>query len=113
MFPDDQAAGIFFESIRVDKPRYIRDQLLVIKGAIVGRSPIIINKALAFCIKNRLYSATDFNDAISHYGKEGRINEPLEEPLKVVPVLLNDPEQIKVQPHISDIKEYSDIFKKQ
>ncbi|NMA85515.1 MAG: IS21 family transposase [Epulopiscium sp.] len=113
MFPNDQAATIFFESIRVDKPRYIRDQLLVIKRAVKGHSPSIINKALAFCSKNRLYSAMDFNDAISHYGKEERANEPLKEPLKVVPVSLDNSEQIKAQPRIRDIKEYSDIFKKQ
>ena len=113
MFPDGLAASTFFESIRADKPRYIRDQLLVIKEAVKGHSPNIINKALGFCTKNRLYSATDFRDAMAHYGKEQQVKAPLEEPLKVTPVSPDSLERIKAQPQIRDIKEYADIFKKQ
>ena len=113
MFPDDLAASTFFERIRADKPRYIRDQLLVIKKAIRGHSPNTINKALDFCTKNRLYSATDFKDAITHYGKEQQVKVSLEEPLKVMPVSPGSLEQIKTQPQIRNIKEYADIFKKQ
>jgi hypothetical protein len=110
MFPDDLAASTFFESIRADKPRYIRDQMLVIKEAVKGRSPSTINKALGFCTKNRLYSATDFRDAIAHYGKEQQGQVALEEPFRIVPVSPNSLEQIKAQPQVRDIKEYIDIF---
>lgn len=112
MFPDSQDALTFFESIKADKPRYIRDQLLVIKGAVKGHDPHIINKALGFCTKNRLYSATDFKDAIAHYGKEQQVQTPLEKSLKVIPVSLGSQERIKAQPQIRNIKEYEDIFKK-
>jgi len=113
IFPDDPGVLTFLENIKADKPRYIRDQLLVIKAAVMGHVPETIRKALGFCIKNRLYSATDFRDAIAHYGKEQQAKAPLEEPLRVMPISPNSLEQIKAQPQVRDIKEYADIFKKQ
>ncbi|HZK28414.1 MAG TPA: IS21 family transposase [Thermoclostridium sp.] len=113
IFPDSLAAEAFFEGIRVDKPRYIRDQLLVIKGAIEKQDSKIVGKALDFCIKNRLYSAIDFRDAMAHYGKGQHRQTVLEEALKVAPLSPDSLEQIKAQPQVRAIKEYSDIFKKQ
>ncbi len=113
MLPDSSGALNFLENIRMDKPRYIRDQLLVIKAAIKGRTPNIISKALGFCIKNRLYSAIDFKDAIAHYGKEEQAKMSHQEPLRVMPISPSSLEQIKAQPQVRDIKEYADIFKKQ
>ncbi len=113
MFPDSQAAFVFFENIRTDKPRYIRDQLLVIKKAVKGHNPDVINKALGFCTKNKLHSAMDFKDAIAHYGKEQWGYLPSEEIPKIIPVFPDSLEQIKARPQIRDIKEYTDIFKRQ
>lgn len=113
MFPDGQAATIFFEDIRADKPRYIRDQLSVIKKAVKGHNPDTISKALNFCTKNKLCSAMDFKDAIVHYGKEQQNRVPVEKPSEIIPIFSDNPEQIKARPQIRDIKEYIDIFKKQ
>lgn len=113
LFPDNLAARTFFESIRIDKPRYIRDQLLVIKGTVQESTPNIISKALDFCVKNRLNSATDFKDAIAHYTKEQHGQTISKDILKIAPVSLDSLEKIKAQPQVRDIKEYSDIFKRQ
>jgi len=113
MFPDRLAVSTFLEDIRADKPRYIRDQLLVVKEAIKGHGPSTINKALDFCTKNRLYSAMDFKDAIVHYAKEQQYQAPQKESFKVIPVSLDSLERIKTRPQVRDIKEYADIFKKE
>lgn len=113
MFPDSQAATVFFENIRADKPRYIRDQLSVIKKAVKEHNPDIISRALDFCSKNRLYSATDFKDAITHYGKEQQCRVPSEETSEIIPVFPDNLEQVKARPQIRDIKEYIDILRKQ
>jgi len=113
MFPDKPIIGTFLEGIRTDKPRYIRDQLLVIRETIKGHSPNTISKALDFCIKNRLYSAMDFKDAAVHYAKEQQSQTPQEKLLKIIPVFPDSLERIKAQPQIRDIKEYADIFKKE
>jgi len=110
-FPDPLAANAFFQSIRVEKPRYIRDQLLVIQVAIQGKSSEVIAKALDFCVKNKLHSAVDFKDAIAHYAKEQRDKTPTTEMSDIVPISSDNLEKIKTKPQVRDIKEYAKIFK--
>jgi len=115
MFPDGLAVKTFLEGIKTDKPRYIRDQLQLIKETIKEECPGVINKALDFCTKNNLYSAIDFKDAIAHYSKEKQYQAPQKESFKksftVIPVSPDSLERIKAKPQIRDIKEYADIFK--
>lgn len=111
-FPDPSAVSRFLEGIHQEKPRYIRDQLLLIQSAIQDRSPDIIAKALDFCEKNKLYSAVDFKDAILHYAKEQHKEEPALEKPDVVPLSPDSMEVIKTKPQIRDIKEYAKLFRK-
>jgi transposase len=62
--PDAKA---FLDEIHKRKPRYIRDQLQLIKRSIPDVDKKIIEDALKYCIKYSLYSATDFADVIKHY----------------------------------------------
>lgn len=110
-FPDKEKASSFINRIKEDKPRYIRDQLLLIQTAITDRSQITINKALDFCIKNTLYSAVDFRDAVIHYGKV--VNKETKTiKADVVPLSPSSTDKIKAKPQIRDIAEYSKIFNK-
>lgn len=110
-FPDKDKASDFVNKIREEKPRYIRDQLLLIQTAITDRSEKTIIQALDFCLKNKLYSAVDFRDAVIHYSK--MINEETN-PLAadVVPLSPGSTDKIKAKPQIRDITEYSKIFNK-
>jgi len=108
-FQDKEKAIDFVNRIREDKPRYIRDQLLLIQTAITDRSQQTISKALDFCIKNNLYSAVDFRDAVIHYGKV-IIKETKPLVGDVVSLSPNSAEKIKAKPQIRDISEYSKIF---
>jgi len=62
-----QQAYDFLGLVRQEKPRYIRDQLKIIKDHSLDKSPEIISKALNYCLKNRLYGATDFVDSLNHF----------------------------------------------
>ena len=53
--------------MRQDKPRYIRDQLKIIKDNSKDKSAELIRKSLNYCLKNRLYGATDFVDALNYF----------------------------------------------
>ncbi|MGI6412061.1 MAG: hypothetical protein ACOXZ5_00030 [Syntrophomonadaceae bacterium] len=64
---DSQEANDFLGLVRRGKPRYIRDQLKIIKDHSLDKSPEIITKALNYCLKNRLYGATDFVDSLNHF----------------------------------------------
>jgi len=110
-FQDKDNALEFLNRIHADKPRYIRDQLLLIQTSITDRSDKNISQALEFCIKNNLFSAVDFRDAILHYGKV--INKkPKTLEVDVVPLSPYSADKIKAKPQIRDIAEYSKIFNK-
>jgi len=64
---DSPEAIRFLNLIREEKPRYIRDQLKIIKDHSQDKSPMIITQALNYCLKNRLYGATDFVDSLNHF----------------------------------------------
>jgi hypothetical protein len=110
-FPDPIAAEDFFENIRIVKPRYIRDQLLVVKEAINEEPSDVIEKALNFCIRNKLYSAVDFKDAVKHYAKEQHSNTTSDKSVEIMSFSLTSMEKIKTKPQIRDISEYTKIFK--
>jgi transposase len=60
LFPDYDLACVYLGKIRQEKSRYIRDQLNLIKKAIQSGSPESIKETLKYCVKNAIYSATDF-----------------------------------------------------
>jgi transposase len=60
-------ANEFLGLVRQDKPRYIRDQLKIIKDNSKDKPAEFIQKSLNYCLKNRLYGATDFVDALNYF----------------------------------------------
>jgi hypothetical protein len=72
---DSPEASSFLNQVRQDKPRYIRDQLKIIKDHSKDKSPELIKQALNYCLKNHLYGATDFVDTLNYFAS---INCPAE-----------------------------------
>ncbi|WP_405031083.1 Mu transposase domain-containing protein [Paenibacillus hexagrammi] len=107
-FPDPTAASPFLNEIYNRKPRYIRDQLQLIQRALEPAEPDAVTKALGYCIKHRLYRATDFADAVEHYKRPRPPEIPSEAPLK----LLSDQDQSKrkVKPQIREFDAYKAIL---
>ena len=108
-FSDPAKAKDFMENIRKEKSRYIRDQLNLIESAMKDSSLESNNKALEFCMKNHLYRATDFRDAVAHYEKDKAKlgNGLVTEPVALTPENI---EKIKVTPKIRDMSEYINAF---
>ena len=105
-FSEPEKARNFIEFIRSEKPRYIRDQVQLIQKAVKDVPLEVMDKALDFCVRNRLYRATDFQDAINHYQKDkGTINNNDFE-IKTPLLTQEELEKIKVTPKIRDISEY-------
>jgi len=104
-FSDSDKARKFMEAIHSEKPRYIRDQVLLIQKAIKDASFEVMDKALDFCVENRLYRATDFQDAISHYRKEKHVEDNTFD-IKIPSLTKEDLEKIKVTPKIREMSEY-------
>lgn len=104
-FSDPAKARTFMEFIRTEKPRYIRDQVILIQKAIKGSTLEVMDKALDFCVKNRLYRATDFQDAVIHYQKDKQIEGDTFS-AKTTYMTEANLEKIKITPKIRDMSEY-------
>lgn len=60
-------ANDFLTLVHQEKPRYIRDQLKIIKDCSKDKSSKLIQEALNYCLKNRFHGATDFADALIYF----------------------------------------------
>ena len=108
-FTDTDQAQHFLETIKKEKPRYIRDQLEVIQSSAREVDTHIANQALAFCIKNSLYSAVDFKDATKHFYKESASVTEINK-VKILPLEPSTLEKIHTQAQVRDFQTYIDIL---
>lgn len=51
---------LYLKAINAEKPRYIRDQITLIRQTIEKHDQQTVNEALAYCCQNSIYSAVDF-----------------------------------------------------
>lgn len=92
----------FLNSIKELKPRYMRDQLSVIKKSIAAASQEIIKDSLDYCVKRNLFSATLFNDTILFVNDKQKASESTTHPQNN-PI----PEKYKgIKTQIRDTNEY-------
>ena len=66
-FSDCGGADIFVEKITEKYPRYICDQLLIIKNQQEKYGQSELSAALAYCIERELFSANDFRDTLEYF----------------------------------------------
>ena len=71
-FPDPELARNFFQCIRQSNPRYIRDQLQLIKKLIGTHGIPNVNKAMGLCVENAIYKATDMRDIVKQISLENK-----------------------------------------
>lgn len=109
-FPETEAATNFLEQIKNDKPRYIRDQLLLIKKAVLNENHDTINKALDFCLKNKLYSAVDFRDAVVYFQQKTGMEHRIALEAEIVPLTPEAREKIRARPQVRDLSVYSRLI---
>ena len=64
MFDDPESARQYLEVIHVEKPRYIRDQITLIRQTIEKYDKQTVNEALIYCCQNCIYSAVDFKAVV-------------------------------------------------
>lgn len=68
MLNDPGQGRKWLNAIRTNKPRYIRDQLLLIRKTIEEATDLIlVGMAVTYCEENNIVSATDFKSALSRY----------------------------------------------
>lgn len=98
----------YCQLIRKDKPRYIRDQLLIIKK-LISKYPIeIVEQAMAFCMENKIYRATDLESVVKRFHTEQSQKATIDQPIIVK--TLNQTIH-KIIPEKSNISDYQSLMK--
>ena len=100
---------IFLGAIRSDKPRYIRDQVLLLKTAIAIYPQAILTGALHYCTEHKLWSATDLKSIAEHLQGEQK-NKASAKVVHMNPFSGSLPKEALIQPATSSIADYSDLF---
>ena len=67
LLPDPIQARVWLDLIKKDKPRYIRDQIIIIKETLKVIEPQLIESVFYYCIENKIASAIDFKAIAAHY----------------------------------------------
>lgn len=98
----DETAKNYVQAITKALPRYIRDQLGLLKKVCSENNSSDIRKALDYCIERELYSAVEFRDTLLYF----KVGQPEVHDLKEqLPLKYAS---VTVQP--ADIKHYADIY---
>ncbi len=103
----------FLERIYELKPRYIRDQLQLISSEVKDVNNKTIAIALNYCRKYKLYSATDFTDALTYFVAQDisviQIAAAGEQESDIKMLDEKDVLNLKIKPQTRDVKVYQQI----
>ena len=105
LFEDHEQAKEYFLKIREDKPRYIRDQLQIIKKLTSDFNMEIANQALVFCVESKIYRATDMVSVAKSIQARQSQDDTIKQPIKTI----NDKAQ-KIIPEKSNISDYQSLM---
>lgn len=109
LFADKQKARKLIDAIHNQKPRYIRDQLLLIQNTISGMNEKLIDTSLQYCVEHGISSASDFKDIIEKFEKQNAKNTPtnIQVDLHTNNIEL---EKQSMQPDTSKIADYENLM---
>jgi hypothetical protein len=108
--PHPELGRGFLEAIRQDKPRYIRDQVLVMKECIEQYPSQVITEALQYSTTHRLKSAMDLRSIAQYLYNQQNSQESAAKVIQMNPFSGTVPQAAYVQPASSSIADYSDLF---
>jgi hypothetical protein len=112
-FQDSVLAKTFFERIRKDKGRYIRDHVQAIGEAIQHQDASLVSTLLCLCMKENYLSALLFKEQLLVHSRG--VQQDVVEP-SLAKIILLDPQSTRkaaTQPAKSSLDTYEDIFKNQ
>lgn len=90
------------------KPRYFRDNMLLLKKHIPVLEKASLEKALVFCMENSLYNANNFIEVARHYLAESKT--PMVTMIIPEITIKNRLDAVEIIPHKSAISTYETIL---
>ena len=97
----------WLQTIHAAKPRYVRDQLLLIRKTIESNDCDLVTRTIQYCLTNKIASAVDFDAIIQQHHRTATNNDQKVIPLN--PLSGNHLANAILQPEKSSIGDYQDI----
>ena len=107
LFKESGKAQEYFNRLRKENPRYIRDQLYLIKKMTKTDSMELINQALDFCTANNIFKATDFKSVVIKLQSDQKNLQKQEQPIQIKTL---DRSSFKIKPQKSNISDYQNLM---
>jgi len=106
---ENQEVAQYLERVRENYPRYIRDQLMVIKELVEKYGIASVYTAIRFCREHNIFSAMDLKSVIIKQNKDLLKNKhiPITIKLMISPETLQN---INAQPKNSNIDDYENLI---
>ena len=108
LFSNPETALQYFEMIRKERRRYLRDQLLSIRKAIEGKNKQLVTEVLQKCIENNYVGAVVFRELLAL--QEAEYNRPAPSIGKVILLDPNSARKADISPDKSDLGTYEKAF---
>jgi hypothetical protein len=113
VFQDSESICRWLEAIRSEKPRYIRDQLLIVKQTMEKTTDNeLLQKGINYCIQNHIHNAKDFEALIAHYLQQDKSPGAETKIIRLNPLNGLTTEALSAQPNKSSIEDYQNILNK-
>jgi hypothetical protein len=109
MLPDRERGTIFIDKLEKEKPRYLRDNLLVLKKHLPEYELEYIKQALDFCLETDIYNSSQLVEITKHFKHE---QEKLTIAKAVMPDIIIDSnfDNLGLTPRTSKISVYETIL---
>lgn len=108
LFTNQGQAIEYLEKIRKDNPRYVRDQLLMIKKMADSFGTHVMDTTIDFCLQNQILKATDMKSIAEKIKAENNVEQ--QEPTEPVVINTLNTAAFKVTPEKSDISDYKNLM---
>lgn len=103
-----EAATIFMEALKEEKPRHLKDQFRLIMDTVKTQEITTIQKALDYCNQRKLFSAGMLKDTLEHLNIQGQ--RQLDKKYRAADISTPSKYQ-DLKPEIRDITEYIKALK--
>ncbi|HAL81183.1 MAG TPA: IS21 family transposase [Mucilaginibacter sp.] len=108
LFLNPGLAMQYFEMIRSEKSRYLRDQVQAIQKVIEGRNKQLVAEVLQKCIEKKYVGAVIFRELIAFHESEKNYPAPLTG--KIILLDTKNNKKAEIQPDKSDLSTYEKAF---
>lgn len=108
ILPGKEKGKLLIELIMKDKPRYFRDNLLILKKHLSDFEPDIVSQAIDFCLEGNVYNTNRFVEIARYYTLQKEQESKIKPLMPQVPI--TEITSFDIEPQRSQISAYEKIL---